>query len=715
MKKKKFAAVIAFMYSILGIKELPKGEDGNLAFSDDQEKRLQEEFGDNFEAAKKAAQEVLEEESGLEDKRKAANEALAAALDAPADEEKPIEKNAEAAAKVIEEQKEQIKKLASAPEADEAVRNLSTGMKNFGIKAMLAATTATAFLGQTGKAFAMGSPWNKRAHLELTGQSKMAAVTDFTDVANIARLNDDLKEYYVQNPEVLNDLRKNRSGLPEFWPKRFNVVDQVSDAVSDVTNVTQARKPDWSPNPEFFIGAEKRKIYPVQIDVEFTAEQLQQLETSWIHTIISMDGSSPYKLSFVAYLIKKIDDQARIEDRISAINGVYVYKPKGIKAKGSFLNRQNGLRYQLMKFRDMDKKIIAFRSKLGAPTAANMYDYIKEWVNSLANDVRIQLGLKFYISQKNLNAYQEGYKLANGLFQDYKGNDLLHVEGYNNIEFVVLTDLEGSDIMFITDKDNIEIMEDVPNEKSIYRFEYLKRDTFVHADYKFAAAFKFAGFKLPENSPFLGLSQMIWVNDVPAFSENFYVPMYGTNLSAPVDVNFTRVQTDVNLLSDVVVINSELPAGTVVKISGNVGQLTTAKLKKKTIGNGGNLDLTADFDPKTGGYLLLIRTTDGFKELSRTSAPEVAPSTSVEFTGTTINAIDGSTFIYKGTAAATLSEILNGLEGTELKIFGQDTNTLTVAAVTDKILLTGTSAVLTQDKFIVLKKFENLWVEISRG
>ncbi len=715
MKKKKFAAVIAFMYSILGIKELPKGEDGNLAFSDDQEKRLQEEFGDNFEAAKKAAQEVLEEESGLEDKRKAANEALAAALDAPADEEKPIEKNAEAAAKVIEEQKEQIKKLASAPEADEAVRSLSTGMKNFGIKAMLTATTATAFLGQTGKAFSMGSPWNKRAHLELTGKSKMAAVTDFTDVANIARLNDDLKEYYVQNPEVLNDLRKNRSGLPEFWPKRFNVVDQVSDAVSDVTNVTQARKPGWSPNPEFFIGAEKRKIYPVQIDVEFTAEQLQQLETSWIHTIISMDGSSPYKLSFVAYLIKKIDDQARIEDRISAINGVYVYKPEGIKAKGSFLNRQNGLRYQLMKFRDMDKKIIPFRSKLGAPTAANMYDYIKEWVNSLANDVRIQLGLKFYISQKNLNAYQEGYKLANGLFQDYKGNDLFHVEGYNNIEFVVLTDLEGSDIMFITDKDNIEIMEDVPNEKSIYRFEYLKRDTFVHADYKFAVAFKFAGFKLPENSPFLGLSQMIWVNDVPAFSENFYVPMYGTNLSAPVDVNFTRVQTDVNLLSDVVVINSELPAGTVVKISGNVGQLTTAKLKKKTSGNGGNLDLTVDFDPKTGGYLLLIRTTDGFKELSRTSAPEVAPSTSVEFTGTTINAIDGSTFVYKGTAAATLADILNGLEGTELKIFGQDTNTITVAAVTDKILLTGSSAVLTQDKFIVLKKFENLWVEISRG
>lgn len=718
MKKQRFAAVIAFMYSMLGIKELPKGEDGKLAFSEEQEKKLQDGFGDKTDSAKKAAQEVLDEEAGLEDQRKAANEALAAALELdnePEASQKPIETNAQTAAQVINEQKQTINTLASQPEPDEAMRNFGTTVKNFGIKAMIAASTATSFLGLHGKEFSMDAPWNKRASLELSG--KMAATTDFSDVSTITRLNDDLREYYVKNPEVLNELRKNRSGLPGFWPKRFNVVDSISDAVMDVANVTQGRKADWSPNPDFFIDAEKRKIYPVQIDVEFTAEQLQEFETSWIHLIIGMDGSSPYKLSFVAYLVKKIDDQARIEDRISSINGVYVKKPKGIKTKGSYLNRQNGLRYQLMKFRDLDKKIVPFVSKLGAPTLTNMYDYMTEKRDWLPQDIRTAQGMKWYLSRQALNGYQNGYKLANGLYQDYDGNQLNHIEGYPNLEFVVLDDLEGTFLMFITDKDNIEILEDVPNEKSIYRFEYLKRSTFIHADYKFASAFKFAGFKLPANSPFLGQAQYIWVNDVPTFSDNFFVPMYGAPLSAPIEVNFTRVKTDINLLSDVITINSDLTVGQIVKIVGNTGQLTTALIKNKTVPNGGNLDLTADFNPKLGGTLLLLKTVTGFKEISRTAAPESPASTTLEFTGTSIDAKLGSEFVYKGTSSVSLADILNGVDGAEVKIYGQATNTLTVAAVANKIVLTGGSSAVLDDatKFIVVKKFDGLWVEIARG
>src|SRR5690606_26633269 len=195
------------------------------------------------------------------------------------------------------------------------------------------------------------------------------------------------------------------------WPKRFNVVNEITDAVIDVANVTQGRKPEWSPNPDFMIDAEKRRNYPVQIDVEFEGYQLQQLETAWINTLFDMDGSSPYKLSFVAYLVRKIDEQARLEDRISSINGVYVFKPKGIKSKGYFLNRQNGLRYQLWRFRDLEKKIIPFKSKLGALTFANAYDYFNEFAQSLPNHIRTSTGLKIYVSQQLLNSYQAGYKL----------------------------------------------------------------------------------------------------------------------------------------------------------------------------------------------------------------------------------------------------------------------------------------------------------------
>ena len=722
MKKNTLASFIAFALSAIGLKELPKDADGKLALDPEQDATLQKEFGVNYEAFKKKANEHLAAEIGADAEKEAAREKanadLLAALggqDQPAGEEKPtIEATAKKATEVITEQKATIETLAAQPEADEVVRNIGTNMAKAGMAAMIMATSASQLFGMPNKEFSRATPWNNRAALELTG--KTAAVTDFSDSSTIARLNDDLKEYYVKNPQVLRDLRKDRFGLPVFWPKVFNVVDMLSDAVIDVANVTQGRKPEWSPNPDFFIGAELRKNYPVQIDIEFSGYQLQQLETSWINSLFDMDGSSPYKMSFVAYLVKKIDDQARLEDRISSINGVYVFKPLGIKAKGYFLNRQNGLRYQLYNFRDLQKKVAPYVSPLGMITAANAYDYIQGMTLYLPNDIRMVTGMKWYLSQEILNWYREGYKQANGTLNNYEGNTVNSPEGYPNLEFVVLTDFEGCKAMFITDENNIEILEDVPNEKSIYRFEYLKRNTYIHADYKQTAAFVFAGFKLPKDSNFLGQAQYIWMNDAPMFSENFYVPMYGNLMGGEVEIAFNRIKTDINLLSDIVTFKSTLSAGQIVKIVGNVAQLTNSKIKKKTVGNGGNLDLTEDFDPKLGGTLTLLVTADGFKELSRTDAPVEAAASSLEITGTAVDANLGAEFKYTGASAVTLATILNGVEGKEIKIYGQATNTLTVANVVGKILISGAAAVLDGPaKSITLKKFDGVWTEIARA
>ncbi|KFC19367.1 hypothetical protein [Chryseobacterium sp. FH1] len=714
MKKTKFAAVMAFIYTALGITELPKGESGELAFSEDQDKTLQEQFGGQYDMAIKAAKDVLAEESGLDAQKKAALDALAGAVGEDP-EKTTTETVVTAATEKIKEQEKTIEKLGAQPEADNVMNRIIKGAKTAGVASFLAATTATQLFGMPNAEFSRTAPWNERAYNELTGE-KTAAVTDFNDVSTVTKLNADLKEFYTKNPEVLRDLKKNTFGLPAFWPKRFNVVNEITDAVIDVANVTQGRKPDWSPNPEFMIEAEKRKNYPVQIDIEFSGYQLQQFESAWINTLFDFNGSSPYKTSFVAYLVKKIDEQARLEDRISSINGVYVFKPAGIKSKGYFLNRQNGLRYQLWKFRDLDKKIIAFKSKLGQLTVANAYDYFAEYALWLKNDVRTQTGLKIYISQQILNGYNAGYKLANSLNQDYDGNKLNYIDGYSNLQFVVLTDLEGTNAFFMTDENNVEILENVPNEKSIYRFEYLKRNTYIHADYYQAAAFVFAGFKLPANSPFLGQAQFIWMNDAPLFSKDFTVPMYGTVLSTPVSVDFNRIRTDINLLSDVVTVKTSLTAGQIVKIEGNTGQLTNSKIIKKTGGNGGNLDLTADFDPKSGGSLTLVVTADGgLKELKRTTAPDAPSAKAIDFTGTAIDYVNGTEFIYKGTADATLTDILNGQEGAEVKIYGQATNSLTVADVVGKIDVTASYDLDAPEKFIVLKKFDGIWFEISRG
>lgn len=715
------ASFIAFALTALGIKELPKDADGKLALEAEQEAKLQAEFGVNYEALKKKLNEHLAgeavEDAEIVAAREKANLDLVAAMGTDGEEkpteDKPLETNAAAAAKKIVSQNKIIEALATQPEADEPSRNIGQNMAKVGMAALFMATTSTQLFGITNKEFSRDTPWNNRAALEITG--KTAAVTDFTDTATIARLNDDLKEYYVKNPSVLRDLRKDTFGLPAFWPKQFNVVDSLSDAVIDVANVTQGRKPEWSPNPDFFIDAEKRKNYPVQIDIEFSGYQLQRFETAWINTFFDMDGSSPYKMSFVAYLVSKIDAQARLEDRISSINGVYVFKPLGIKSKGYFLNRQNGLRYQLYNFRDLQKKVAPYVSPFGEITAANAYDYIKGMALSMPENIRTSTGMKWYLSQEVLNWYLAGYKQANGGLANYDGKIPLGVDGYSTLEFVVLTDLEGSKAMFVTDENNIEILEDVPGEKSIYRFEYLKRITYVHADYKQTAAFVFAGFKLPKDSNFLGQAQYIWMNDAPMFSENFYVPMYGNLMGGPVEIAFNRIKTDMNLLSNIVTLESKLAPGAIVKIQGNIMQLTNSKILDKTVGNGGNIDLTADFDPKLGGTLTLLVTADGFKEIARTAAPAEASATSLEITGTAVDANLGFEFKYKGASSVTLASIINGVEGKEIKIYGQATNTLTVNSVTGKILTASSALLDSPAKFITLKKFDGVWTEIARA
>ena len=169
-------------------------------------------------------------------------------------------------------------------------------------------------------------------------------------------------------------------------------------------------------------------------------------------------------------------------------------------------------------------------------------------------------------------------------------------------------------------------------------------------------------------------------------------------------------------MGDITTING-LATGAILKIKGNDGLTTNFKIKKKTA-QLGNLDISTDFNPKTDTDITLVKLATGiWKEASRnTGSLAEADSTAVEFDTDAIDANDGLEFKYTGAASDTLAEILNGVDGSEITIYGQATNTLTVAAVAGKIVLLDVSAVLnTAAKFIKLQKFEGMWFETSRG
>ena len=721
MKKPIYSAVVAYVLSALELKELPTGEDGKLALNDDQEATLKKEFpGDQYESVIKnvnnhlalvAASKKEDEDQKVAEKQNVLD-ILAGKKKEGEDNPETPQLSAEELLKKVADQQAVIDELKKEPENDLSAKNvMKKGLVGTALAVSL--STATHLFGNmpeaSNKIFAFeGRNWNQRA----TGKS--AAKTDFTDTSTIARLNEDLREYQVQNPNFIRDLYVDNFGLPAFWPKRVGVIDMVQDVVMDLSNVTQARKPDWTPGFELFLEAEKRRIYRIQIDLEFDGYQLQELETAWIASIYNMDGSSPYKYSFVAFLISKINIKARQEDREAAINGIFAPNPAGIKTKGHYLNGQSGIRHQLFMFRDVFKRITPYVSQVGKFSSANAYPYTKGFIESLPLSIRKKPNMKLYISPSNIVLIRDNYKLINSLNNDYKGNEINYIDGYPNITFEPLTDLEGSNLMFITDDQNIEILEYLPEEKNKYRFEYLKRKTYVHADYRTGCAFVFSGFELPDGSEFKGVAQFVWVNDEPIFPDTVTVPLFGKAMSAPIDINYNKLHVHPELISDVVKLQG-MPAGTIVKIIGDKLMKTNSVIKKATGGNGGNLSLTADFNPKTMYSLTMVVQSDlTLKEVARVTEFPGVTSEVKTFDDLVVDIADGFVQKYNGSAAGTLEDIVGGNEATEVTIFGSS-NALTVASVAGKIVV-GSDAVLDSDtKYIKLKNFEGVWYEIARG
>ncbi len=727
MLKEKFKMVLAVAYATLGIKALPKDESGQLALDAEQQAKLKNTFtGPNYENFVKVANDILAEEAGVqqadEADKQAANELLASVLKgnaggedgdgspAPESAAAPVKENAQAVVQLVQEQQATIDALQNTPEPKPMTKNARLAVLTGVALAATLSTTSHLFGNHpeaTNKIFAFeGRNWNLRA------AGKSAAKTDFTDVSTITRLNEDLREFQVQNPTFLRDLYTEQYGLPEFWPKRFGVLDQVSDAVFELGSVTQARKPDWTPGLEMLIDAEKRKIYRIQIDLEFDGYKLQELENSWLNSIFNFDGSSPYKHSFIAWLLVEVSKKARQEDAEGGINGIYAPNIAGIKTKGHFLNAQSGIRHQLYMFRDVFGKIAPYVSTLGRFTSANAYEYAKGMVESLPLAIRNKPGMMFYMSPTNIIKVQDNYKDINRLNNDYTSNKINYIDGYPNIQFVGLKQLEGSNLMFITDEKNIEVLEYLPAEKEMYRLEELKRDTYIHADYRFGVAFVFSGFKLPAGSSFRGVAQFIWVNDEPIFPDTVSVPLFGKHLSAPTEINYNRLYVHPEMVADVHTLTG-LPAGTIVEITGNKNMVTTSKILDK-VGETGNLDLTANFDPKTMYKLIMVVQADGtYKELARVASfPTNVPAT-VTFDNLAVDAGDGAVQKYEG-AEGTLIGITGGNEGTTITIYGSE-SALTVASITGKIVMSS-SAVLDADaKFVTLKNFGGVWYDIARG
>ena len=718
MKWKFMAKTVSMLLAFLGISDIPLNAEGKeVAFSEEQEKKLNDNLGAEEVAKIKAAlnQEINAMTSNNLELKAIQDEidAMVLELELTEEQQAAVSTNAKddkeilASLKLIKEKQgemsETIKKLIG-----ENIGDMPEAIINNANKSAKMVHSATHVFA-SGKAYdAIDRPWNKKA-IQLANGNTQVGATDFTDQPTVQKLNDDMKLYYRENPTELKSLQRDKFGLPDFWPTRTKVDDLVADASIATAEVSQARKLPWLPKNKQTIQPEEGKIFPIQIDAEFIGFRLQKIEASWLN-MMNKEGSQPYKESFVKFLVSEIDKKARQEDRVATIKGIYVETPENATEAGRSVNRQNGLLYLLKQARDVTKKYRAFDN--GLPTTTNIVDYVDQQIKALPLEVRESQGLVYYLSTEWLQAYKRRSETLFGTNTDYTGYPV-NPKDYPNIRFERLVDLAGSDFHFITFDDNIEILENVPAEKSMYKFEYLLRKMYIWADYKMGVRLIHIGNTVEAGDPDEFKVQTVWSNTAPIFTRDTFVPFHETAAGTALKLPFNNVVVAKNRTSNVVSISNYADyAGQVIKIKGDAALATNVLVKD----DNAKINLVSDFQLNTGGTLTLYVPLTGVPvEVSRTTTPETVATADVNFNTNAIDANLGVVYRATHTVTTAITSVVNGVPGKTIAIYGTDAVGVNVTlSTTGNIKLASAATLDTAAHYIELTLIDGFWTETKR-
>lgn len=729
---KQLKATYAMLLALFGVKEIPI-VDGKLGLTDEQESKLEDKFGEEFVSQMKEAFETEISSMSNEkefDKVKQEVSAMLTASGYTEEEQETIlgsdtssenlnvateykslmEKFLELKAQNNEFQKK-IDLLIKDPEPESTAENIIQKVMQTGkIK-----HSATHLFG-SGKQYDSfeNRPWNVRL------RDGLMKATDFNQDSNIPTLQDDVEHFVRENPKVIDSLFDDFDELPKEWSRRTGVLDRIASGAIIPGEIVQGRKKGWAPKNNFKFDAEEGKVYRKKIDISFDGYELQEIENTWVGTIHQMDGSQPWKMSFIGFLLSELVKQQKLDDRIAQINGIYARTPDGEGIPGAAINSQSGLRWLWWYYRDSAQKIRPFN--LGAPTEANIVDYIKNMIELIPSTQRNQTGWEIQISEEWYKKYCEKAGLLYSL--DFKSDlgksnyPLDYPVNYPNFKFQPLKDKTNTDFIGIVKSSNVEILDYNTNEKGKFTVTHNKRNTDIFADYRLGIRFIYVGMKASENDPDMFNKQMLFCNNVPIFDEKAEVPVFDDQ-SGILKLNFNQAvigdgwNTDIESIEGLkdgpYVVDLK---GKIVTITGNPNLTGTPAVKKNT-----DLQLASDFSLKTAGTLTLLNIGDGkYKEIKRTaSAPVVDPSELI--VGTVIDAAVANDWRFEASDSATLSDILNGVHGQTITITktNAETSGFTVDNIPDKVSVASTAVLDTKDDTISLINVNGVWYEVSRS
>ena len=596
--------------------------------------------------------------------------------------------------------KGQVDKLAAGKEDDTPTETI-TGTETKVIPMVIHSKSHLFASDETFNAF-KDRPWNNRAGAAKSPADIGAATTDWNTI-NIDKINTDFGAYARKNMDKIISLMRDGFDIPSHWSIISGVSDQIAFAALLTGKITQGKKKKWLPKNKHKFVPQIGKIYDVQIDATWTGWELKLIEKSWLNSFFNNVNSSPYKMSFVEYLVVELLKQARKEDKIGLIKGVY-FPNNDMDLPGSFLNAQSGLLKLIATKKG--KEYNAF--DLGEPTIANIYDYINNMVSKLPHDIRILPDLQLGMSIYWMKAYQNKREELKGLQPRYEGKQN-HVDGYPNIKFVPLTQFEGSNFMFITTWDNIAILADKPGEENMITFEKSKRDIDAFADYKIGPYVYIFGAQMADGNVQGFHNQLFFSNDVEVL-QDVYVPVPANVATPTLKYHHSLIIGEHNTAPTNITNFTKANAGQKIYLMGN------NDTNKSTVKNNANILIGSDCVLTSTTLLILVARSDGkFIELYRTDTAIATTAVKLAADATTADAASGTEFVTQANTGATaFTDIDNAVADERYKITGGSSASATTIANTGVFTLSK-AMTLGDGKWIELYYNGDKFIETARG
>jgi hypothetical protein len=298
---------------------------------------------------------------------------------------------------------------------------------------------------------------------------------------------------------IINYLYKRRK-LSELFNVHSNVQDKEALINSFLGDFSQPHQ-----SGEVFKGGiklepELAEVHKVMLQFKF--DEMDKLEKEYVG-YLNKEGSDPIKYTFIEWIMVKVGEKLIDEQELRRIHG-FPIKPENGKA-GHCLHGSYGLIHRVYKCIEAGKLTPVMD---GGYDPSTILDYVEDMVSKVNEQVPSLNGLVLYMNASHVPWYKKAYRKAYGTNTDFDGN--LKVQDFD-VTIKGVPNMNKSKLMFITQPENCELLEDKTGEMFGFYFERRLQNLVVASYWKEGIAFIQTGNKdiqfVFTNAPFVELTE----------------------------------------------------------------------------------------------------------------------------------------------------------------------------------------------------------------